>query len=95
MKTLTCLTAGLVLTAAALHCPAATNYVILGDNFQAKINESAPGDILVVQAGVYPDNLNFNKPLTVLRSGTNRIQLAGSVQMQGRSAWRGLSATRR
>lgn len=61
---------------------AATNFVILGDDFQAKINASAPGDTLVVQAGVYTGNLNFNKPLTVLRSGTNQIQFQGTAQIQ-------------
>ncbi len=68
---------------AVINIRAATNFVILGDDFQTKINASAPGDTLVVQAGVYPGNLNFNKPLTVLRSGTNQIQFLGTVQITG------------
>ena len=65
---------------------AATNFVILGDDFQAKINASASGDTLVVQAGVYPGNLTFSKPVTVLRSGTNQIQFQGAVQINGAGA---------
>lgn len=62
---------------------AATNFVILGDDFQTKIDAASPGDTLVVQAGVYSGNLNFNKALTVLRSGTNLIQFLGTVQITG------------
>jgi len=62
---------------------AATNYVLVGQALQPAIDASAPGDMLVIQAGVYPDSPNFNKPLTVLRSGTNQIQFIGSVQITG------------
>ena len=64
----------------------ATNYVILGDNVQTNINASAPGDTLVVQAGSYSGNLVFNRSLTVLRSGSNLLQFAGTVQMAGTGA---------
>ena len=83
MKNLKLLSLAVALLAMTFTANAATNFVILGDDFQAKIDASAPGDTLVVQAGVYPGNLNFNKALTVLRSGTNQIQFMGTVQITG------------
>jgi hypothetical protein len=75
----------LVLLAAAGTATAATNYVVQGaTNFQATIDTNQPGDYLVVQGGSpYYENLTFSKPITVLRSGTNLIQLQGTVQIQG------------
>src|ERR1017187_807015 len=67
----------------------ATNGVVLGQNFQSVIDASAPGDTLIVQPGVYPDaSLVFNKPLTVLPSGTNGnpIQFIGTIQVTGAGA---------
>jgi hypothetical protein len=72
-----------------LDAYAATNLVYLGQDFQSAINASAAGDTLVVQPGVYPDaNLAFNKPLTVLPTGTNgdMIQFMGTVSVSGSGA---------
>ncbi len=68
---------------------AATNwYVLLGDDFQQKIDLAAPGDTLVVQEGAYTNNLTFSKPVTVLRTGTNNdlIRLYGNVQIRSTGA---------
>jgi len=56
--------------------------------FSRSLTPQAPGDTLVVQPGIYPDaSLVFNKPLTVLPSGTNgeMMQLFGTVQVPGRA----------
>jgi hypothetical protein len=77
----------LVVLAICGPASAATNYVIQGaTNFQATIDASSPGDYLVVQGAPYFENLTFSKPVTVLRSGTNLIQLQGTVQIQGTGA---------
>jgi hypothetical protein len=77
----------LLLLAASPAAFANTNYVIQGaTNFQATIDASAPGDTLVVQGAQYFENLTFSKPITVLRSGTNLIQLQGTVQILGTGA---------
>lgn len=73
----------LAFVTAATSARAATNYVILGDDIQAKINTASPRDTMVVQAGVYPGDVILSKPLTVLGSGTNQVQLLGTVQIQG------------
>ena len=59
-----------------------TNVVVVGNDLQLAINASSPGDTLVVQSGAYSGNLNFTKPLTLLCSGTNGIQLSGNTSIQ-------------
>jgi hypothetical protein len=90
MKDIKLLTACLgFLAAFAYTASCATNGVVVGQNFQSVIDASAPGDTLVVQPGIYPDaSLVFNKPLTVLPSGTNgdMMQLFGTVQVTGAGA---------
>jgi hypothetical protein len=82
------ISAGLLVLLAASNSFAATNYVIQSDDFQSRLNTSAAGDTLVVQAGVYPGNLIFTNPVTVLRSGSNDwIHLQGTVQVQGAGAF--------
>jgi hypothetical protein len=66
----------------------ATNGVVLGQSFQSVIDASAPGDVLIVQPGLYLDtNTVFNKSLAILPSGTNggTIQFLGPVQVTGSS----------
>ncbi len=67
----------------AITCAAksATNVIIAGDDFQSKIDAAVPGDTLVVQGGVYSGNLNFTKPLTIVRSGTNQLQFTGNASV--------------
>jgi hypothetical protein len=90
MKNIKLLTACLGLLAGfAFTASCATNGVVLGQNFQSVIDASAPGDTLIVQPGIYPDaSLVFNKPLTVLPSGTNgdMMQFLGAIQVTGAGA---------
>jgi hypothetical protein len=90
MKHIKILTACLVLLAGlAYTASGATNGVVLGQSFQSVIDASAPGDTLVVQPGIYPDaSLVFNKPLTVLPSGTNgdMMRFLGAIQVTGAGA---------
>ena len=77
------------LTGRAYTASGATNGGVVGQSFQSVIDASAPGDTLVVQPGIHPDaSLVFNKPLTVLPSGTNgdMTQLFGIVQITGAGA---------
>jgi hypothetical protein len=59
---------------------ASTNVVISGSDFQQAIASSSPGDTLVVQSGIYNGNINFDRSLTVLCSGT-QIQLSGNTSV--------------
>src|SRR5580765_4059570 len=68
-----------LLLAASSPTFAATNIVVQGDDFQAKIAASSPGDTLVVQSGIYSGNLNFNKALIIVCSGTNGITFTGNT----------------
>ncbi len=82
MKTIRVSIALLLLALGCRSLEAATNVVILGDSFQAKIDVAAPGDTLVVQGGTFSGNINFTKPLTVVASGTNMVQFPGTVSIQ-------------
>jgi hypothetical protein len=58
---------------------AVTNIVLSTDNLKQKIDEAAPGDVMVVQNGAYAGAVNINKPLSFVRSGTNELRLLGPV----------------
>jgi hypothetical protein len=80
---------GILLAALALSVGftsrAATNVVAQGANFQQAINAASSGDTLVVQSGIYSGDLNFDRSLTVLCSGT-QIQFTGNVTVTNTAA---------
>jgi len=50
--------------AAAQHAMAATIYVNPGDSIQSAVNAASAGDIIVISAGTYTENVTINKALT-------------------------------
>ncbi|SIR04837.1 nitrous oxidase accessory protein [Aromatoleum tolulyticum] len=60
----------------AAQAPAATLTVVRGESIRAAIERAAPGDVIEVARGMYAENLQIAKPLTL--RGINRPTISGS-----------------
>ena len=56
---------GIILLLAVSNLSAATLHVPSGGSIQLAINEAAPGDLILVDNGVYGGGLNVNKPVAL------------------------------
>lgn len=59
--------------AATIRLAASTNFVVVGDDLQAKIDAASAGDVMVIQSGFYGvgDAITINKNLSMVRSGSD------------------------
>jgi len=76
LVTSTCLMIGIQASAAS-----SSNVLVVPDNYasiNAAINHAQPGDIIDVKAGVYVENLQIDKPLTIRGEDNQRTVILGS-----------------
>jgi hypothetical protein len=71
------ITSLLLLTGTIL--PAATLTVLPGEAIQPKIDAAAPGDIVAIFGGTYPDDLVINKAIRLIETDGQDVILTGNV----------------
>ena len=53
---------------------AATHYVNPGESIQVAVDTAAPGDTIIIRDGIYTDNINVDKRLTIMQR-LSRLQI--------------------
>ena len=64
---------------AGVTLPAATLTVLPGEAIQPKIDAAAPGDIVAIFGGTYPDDLVITKAIRLIETDNQDVTLTGNV----------------